>query len=101
MNRLLETHQSEIALLCERHHVKQLYAFGSILTEKFTEKSDVDFVASFHKISILDFADNYLLFCEELQRILNRSVHLTVDSSIRNPFFRKQVDLTKQLLFAA
>lgn len=33
-----------ITALCEKHKVRKLFAFGSVLTNRFTEKSDIDLV---------------------------------------------------------
>jgi predicted nucleotidyltransferase len=38
---------------------------------------------------------------EELERLLGRPVDLVVESSIRNPWFRKGIEQSKALLYAA
>ena len=35
-------YRPSIIALCEKHKVKWLFAFGSVLTSRFTEKSDID-----------------------------------------------------------
>ena len=35
-------HQNAIAQLCKKYNVEKLYVFGSILTEKFNDNSDID-----------------------------------------------------------
>lgn len=40
----IERYASVISKLCERHKVKSLYAFGSVLTEKFNNESDIDLI---------------------------------------------------------
>ena len=40
----LMTHIPQIRELCEQHKVERLYAFGSVLTERFSKDSDVDFL---------------------------------------------------------
>ena len=42
MNHLLEDNKLKIDALCQNHKVKTLYAFGSVLTPKFNENSDID-----------------------------------------------------------
>ena len=39
--------KSEIKSLCHKHGVKSLYVFGSVLTPRFTDKSDVDFLRGY------------------------------------------------------
>lgn len=43
----LATYSKDISKLCEIHKVNSLYAFGSILTDKFNVESDVDFIVDF------------------------------------------------------
>lgn len=33
-----------IIALCKKHKVKKLFAFGSVLTNRFNDKSDIDLV---------------------------------------------------------
>ena len=42
----IQIHQNAIAQLCKKYNVEKLYVFGSILTEKFNENSDIDFTES-------------------------------------------------------
>ncbi len=37
---------------CQRHHIKKLSLFGSILREDFTDNSDVDFLVMFEPDAI-------------------------------------------------
>ena len=37
-------HIPQIRKLCEQHKVEQLYAFGSAVTYRFSEDSDVDLI---------------------------------------------------------
>ena len=56
----LENYSADIKTLCEAHKVKTLYAFGSVLSDKFTIDSDIDLIVDFEALDILDYADNYL-----------------------------------------
>ena len=44
---LLDKHRNDIQKLCSDHNVKQLYAFGSVLTNEFDKQSDVDLIVNF------------------------------------------------------
>ena len=59
---ILETYTSDIKKLCESHKVKSLYAFGSVLTERFNGESDIDLIVDFSNIEVEDYADNYFDF---------------------------------------
>lgn len=45
---LITDNLQKIIALCKKYKVKSLYVFGSILTPRFSENSDVDFSATFH-----------------------------------------------------
>jgi predicted nucleotidyltransferase len=72
----LEKYLSSIARLCEQHSVETLYAFGSVLTDKFNKDSDVDLIVNFYPIPVERYADNYFKFKFSLQDIFNRPVDL-------------------------
>jgi predicted nucleotidyltransferase len=96
----LNPHIQQIRELCEQHKVERLYAFGSVLTEKFSEKSDVDFLYTFRDdIPVLDVVDYYFRFQRELEKTLSRSVDLTSEKNLKNPYFIKEVNNTKQLIY--
>lgn len=97
--KVIETNKEKLIQLCEAHKVNELYAFGSILTDKFSETSDIDLLISFNKVELLEYFDNYMDFKEELEQLLNRNVDLVEDQAIRNPIFRRVVDREKQLIY--
>lgn len=43
----IQTDAAEIAAFCQKHHITKLAFFGSVLTERFTEESDVDVLVEF------------------------------------------------------
>ena len=101
--KLIELNLGRIVELCKKYRVKRLFVFGSILTDRFNEGSDVDFSVDFDRESIqkdkLDWADVFFGFIDELQSVLGRKVDLVVDSNITNSYFRKELDATKQLVY--
>lgn len=98
MNRL-EPYTSDIIKLCETHHVKSLYAFGSVLTGDFNKDSDFDLIVDFSNMAVEDYADNYFDFKFSLQEILKRPIDLLEEKAIKNPFFRQAVYNQKQLVY--
>ena len=96
----LTPHIPYIQKLCEQHKIKRLYAFGSALTEQFSENSDVDFLYTFKDdIPLLDIVDYYFSFQNELEKTLHRPIDLVSEKDLRNPYFIKEVDATKQLIY--
>jgi predicted nucleotidyltransferase len=92
---LIEQNIKKIAALCVSHKVKYLYVFGSILTNKFTDKSDVDFIVDFDEVELLKYADNYFDFKFSLEDVLNRPIDLLEEKAIKNPYFKQSIDKQK------
>ena len=55
----LESYIDEIRLLCQKNRVKSLYVFGSVLTDRFTDKSDIDLIVDIDSIDPLEYSDFY------------------------------------------
>ncbi|MCB0551400.1 MAG: nucleotidyltransferase domain-containing protein [Phaeodactylibacter sp.] len=96
---IINDHINQIRELCLNHHVKNLYAFGSVLTDKFNESSDVDFVVEFEEIDPLEYMDNYFEVKFKLEEILNRKIDLLEAQSLENPIFKKVLNRTKALVY--
>jgi predicted nucleotidyltransferase len=96
---LIENHNKDIQNLCKAHKVKSLYAFGSVLTDKFNSESDVDFIVDFQQLDVLDYGDNYYDLKFSLENILKRNVDLLEEKAIKNPYFRKTVNQNKKLIY--
>lgn len=99
--KLIEMHIDKLIALCRKYKVAKLWVFGSILTPRFNDKSDVDFSVIFDKskIDLLDFADNYFDFIDELRLLFRRDVDLVCEEAVKNPCFRKELDATKVLVY--
>ena len=95
----LAAHQPIISAWCRRYRVRRLTAFGSVLTPAFGPGSDVDLVAGFKPMAMEDYADDYLALKFALEQVLRRSVDLVEAQSLRNPYFRAQVESTQQLVY--
>jgi len=96
---LIDVNKEKLIELCNKHKVKELYLFGSILSEKFNETSDIDLLIQFHQIELLDYFDNYMELKEELEQLFHRPVDLVENQAIRNPIFRMVVEREKQLIY--
>lgn len=97
----LEIYKVDIDNLCETHKVKSLYAFGSVLTDKFNNESDIDLIVDFTNINVEDYADNYFDFKFSLQNIFKRSIDLLEEKAIKNPYFRQSINQQRQLIYGS
>ncbi|MEO6134591.1 MAG: nucleotidyltransferase domain-containing protein [Ginsengibacter sp.] len=96
---VLEPHINGIKKLCLEHKVKELYAFGSVLTNEFNSESDIDLVVDFVQMDVSDYADNYFGLKFSLQKLLNRSIDLLEEKAIKNPYFRKNLHQQRRLIY--
>jgi hypothetical protein len=95
----IEKHTSSISKLCKSHKVRSLYAFGSVLTDKFNSESDIDLIVDFEPLDVLEYADNYFDLKFALQDILKRPIDLLEDKAIKNPYFRDTINQQRQLIY--
>ncbi len=96
---LIENHNKDILNLCKTHKVKSLYAFGSVLTDKFNSESDIDLIVDFEQLDVLDYGDNYYNLKFSLENIFKRSVDLLEEKALKNPYFIKAVNQSKKLIY--
>ncbi len=97
--KLIENNIQKIVALCKKYKVKRLFVFGSILTDRFNDDSDVDLVVSFNKAEVSDYFDNYFDFKYSLEELLGRDVDLLEEQTIKNPYLKRNVDATKALIY--
>ena len=95
----IRKYKSSIDNLCIQYKVDTLHVFGSILTEHFNSESDVDFIVVFKKSEIDDYFSNFFDFKYSLEELFGRPVDLIEEQSIRNPYFRQNVDASKVLVY--
>ena len=88
----------DIAELCEEFGVERLELFGSAATGEVEEANDIDFIVRFADRS-LGYATRYLDFAEALEELLDRKVDLVTERSIQNPYFRRSVDASRQVIY--
>lgn len=89
----------KIIALCKKYKVAKLWVFGSILTDRFNDDSDVDFSVIFHYDQIQDLFVIFFDFIEELQQLLGRKVDLVDETAVKNSYFRQELDSTKHLIY--
>ena len=97
--KLIRRNMAQIIALCEKHKVKELCVFGSILTDRFGKDSDIDFTVVFEKSAVVDYFTNYFDFKFALEDLLRRDIDMIEYEAIRNPLFKEEVDQTKQAIY--
>ena len=99
---LVRQQHSHLLQLCQKHHVRRLEVFGSAADETFQpDTSDLDFLVEYLPLSNGDYVDAYFGLLSDLEDLFQLKIDLVVDRAIRNPYFRKGVDQTRQVIYAA
>ena len=97
---LVEQKKDDLADLCRRFDVERLELFGSAATGSFqSSSSDLDFIVRFSAPSSGSYLDRYLDFAEALEQLFQRPVDLLTERAIRNPYFRRSVEATRQSVY--
>jgi uncharacterized protein len=89
-----------LAALAKEWRISRLSAFGSVVRDDFHGDSDVDLLVEFEPnvpYSLLDLANLKV----ELERIFRRAVDIVEPAALTNPYRRKHILDTAQLLYAA
>ncbi len=79
---------AEIAAFCQRHGIRRLALFGSVLRDDFTPQSDVDVLVEFAPGRTPGLA--FFAMQDELSQILGRKVDLNTPAFV-NRLFRGEV----------
>ncbi len=95
----LNTYNQQIIELCKSYNVKSLSVFGSVLTNRFSSKSDIDFIVDFQEQDPLRYADNYFDLKFHLQDLLNRHIDLLESKSLKNPYLSEQIQSNKVAIY--
>ncbi len=87
--------------LCLKHKIKTLAVFGSILTDRFNDQSNVDLLVNFDTTDHekWDYVTNYFDFQEALEKVFGRKVDLVVEKELKNKYFIANVNRTKQMIY--
>lgn len=91
--------RQKIAELCRSYGVAELALFGSVLRDDFHAESDVDVLVSFgpeaHP-SLLELVE----LREDLKDLFGREVDLVERAGLRNPFRRRAILSTAEVVYA-
>ena len=95
----LNKYLSQIKDLCSKNRVKTLFAFGSVITEKFSDKSDIDLLVDIDSNDPIDYADKYFDLKFALEDLLKRPIDLLENKMVKNPYLRMSIDKSKLLIY--
>ena len=92
--------RKKIADFCKRWSITEFSVFGSVLRDDFRPDSDVDVLVSIDPkahIGLFEIVDMQI----ELETIFKRPVDLVEKEGLRNPYRRREILRTAQVVYAA
>lgn len=96
----LDQYMSELKDLCKQYNVRSLYSIGSVLTDRFSDESDIDLIVDIDSDNPIEYAENYFNLKFALQDLFKRRIDLLESKAIKNPYFQENVDKSKRLIYA-
>ncbi len=93
-------HLDALNAFCHKWRVQELALFGSVLREDFSPDSDVDVLVTFDREAPWSLWD-VIAMRGELEEMLGRKVDLVEKDAIRNPFRRREIFRSHQVVYAA
>ena len=102
MVRVLHDKREAIVELCARYGVVRLDVFGSALREDFRPgESDLDLLVEFGPHEGYALVEAYFGLLDELRELLGVEVDLVMAGAVKNRYIARDIERTKQLLYAA
>ncbi len=95
----LQIDNQRIIEFCRRWKITEFALFGSILREDFLPESDIDVLVTFDPSahwSLFDLVD----MKGELEHIFGRRIDLVEKRALRNPFRKREILRTMQVMYA-
>ena len=94
--------KDDFVTMCKNHHVKQIYAFGSSVSDNFDpDKSDIDLLVEIDEPNPIEKGEKILSLWDELEAFFKRKVDLLANPNIRNPYLRQSIENSKVLIYDA
>lgn len=99
-NPQLQALMPQVIKILKEHRVQRAYLFGSSCTDKFKPDSDVDLLISFaDDLDPLKKGQSIWDLEDELAKILEHEVDIVTESSLKNPYFIKELNETKVRIY--
>ena len=100
MHTAIDIPADTIKAYCERWLIRELSLFGSVLRQDFGPSSDVDVLITFAPDAQWGLLD-LVAMKQNLAEILRHDVDLVEEKCLRNPFRRKDILGTREVIYAA
>ena len=100
MVNIISSNIDTIRQFLKNHKIEKAYVFGSAASENFDESSDIDFLIKFKAgIDPLEKGELWWNLYDTLRDFFNREIDIITENSLKNPYFIKELDKTKKLIY--
>ncbi|MDI9867779.1 nucleotidyltransferase family protein [Flectobacillus roseus] len=90
----------EFQAMCQKHNVLKLFAFGSAITDRFDDQnSDIDLLVEIDEKDPIERGEKLMSLWDTFENFFHKKVDLLTESSIRNPYLKRNIDATKVLIY--
>jgi hypothetical protein len=94
----ISNHIEERSQILKENKVREVFAFGSIMTTKFNEDSDI-LLSIENGFAPVVYGDNYFKIIKKQEVLLNRREDVTTDKNLSNSSFIKTINKTKTPIY--
>jgi predicted nucleotidyltransferase len=96
----LQPYLPQVIDLFKKHKIKNAYIFGSALTDRFNDHSDVDFLVNLlDGLDPVDAGEHLWDLQDELKVLLKREIDILTERSLKNPYFIQELNATKTEIY--
>ena len=100
MNSHVQLDREALEAFCRKWRIRELSIFGSALRDDFGPESDLDFLVSFKPEASWDLFD-WMDMKEDLENCFGRPVDLVAKEALRNPWRKREILGTSEVIYAA
>lgn len=100
MNAKVQLDRESVAEFCRKWRIRELSLFGSALRDDFGPDSDLDFLVSFEPDAKWDLFD-IVAMKDDLEQRFGRPADLVEKEALRNPWRKREIMRTREVLYAA
>lgn len=100
MDTIISSNINKINEFFKAHKIEKAYIFGSSVTGDFNKNSDIDFLIKFKEgIKPVEKGELWWNLHDKLRELFNRNIDIVTEDSLKNPYFIKELEKTKQLIY--
>lgn len=96
----IEDKKQQLFDVCKKYKVAKLFVFGSVSKGEFnSDVSDLDLIVELEDLSPVEKGESLMKLWSELEHIFQLKVDLLTEKKLKNPYFIREIENSKQLLY--